>query len=91
MRWTAERFWKERGDVLVTTLQTSNDLLRAAFISGATEAEVLGADPEPGYATVRVAGLRKKKRKILRKHLNDHAPVGTEYRVERLRKRGRDG
>lgn len=86
MRWTAEQFWRERGDVEVggDFFGSINDLLRAAFRAGASEAEVLGAHPEPGYATLRVVGLPCFARRGLAWRLNRKAPVGTTYVVERM-------
>lgn len=94
MRWQAEKFWSERGDVPPTegTILTSHDLLWAAFTAGASEAEVLAAHPEPGFATLRVAGLGWWGRKRLRNVLNqdNRVPIGQEYRVEQLPKETTD-
>jgi hypothetical protein len=85
MRITADEYWRTRADVAPTRLITTNDVLREAFLFGATEAEVVA---EAGDYTLRVAGLRVVDRWRLRRRLQDEAPLGTRVAVEKLK--GRD-
>jgi hypothetical protein len=86
VRYTADQFWLERGDVAPTRWQTANDLLREAFLAGATEADARGS---AGTVTVAVAGIGWWDRFKLARHLNEEAPVGTRVYVTKLK--GNDG
>lgn len=90
MRYTADQFWQERRDVAPTRWQTTNDLLREAFLAGATEAEI--ADKRNLTVALAVAGIGWWDRYKLARHLNEEAPVGTRVYVTKLTNlKGSDG
>lgn len=81
-RWTAEEFWSDRSDVVPTGIITTNDLLRAVFLGGATEAEVQIDYPD---VTVFVRGIGWRARRKMQEALIEQAPLVVNYRVKKLK------
>ena len=87
-RWTADEFCADRSDVVPTRIITTNDLLRAVFLAGATEAEV---QLEPPDVVVCVRGVGWRARRKMERAIAESAPVGTTFRVKKLKGTRHDG
>lgn len=83
MRWTAHRFWRDRQDMVPIHAFTTDDVLRTAFLAGATEAEAEAMGE--GVVRVAVAGCSWIARRRIKRELEDEAPIGTLVNVEKIK------